>query len=275
MGTREQDIPALIKKYGGDRESYKDETPQHDEKSISHPYLISRYPVTNAQFQVFVDDREGYRNDCWWTEAGLKWRGKRTGPEKEGGVYDLPNHPVVMVTWYGAVAFCNWLNEKFHVPGSMFQVWCKGKIENRNIENETWNIRLPTEAEWEKAARCEDGRIWPWGHEFDSAKCNMEDTGIGTTCAVGLFPGGDSPYGCADMAGNVWEWCQSKWVENYKNYDKEVRKRESLEGDDLRVLRGGSFLNSQWYVRCAYRDRSDPDALGRLVGFRWVVSPSL
>jgi formylglycine-generating enzyme required for sulfatase activity/3',5'-cyclic AMP phosphodiesterase CpdA len=283
MGTREADISALLKKYGGERAWYEWETPQHEEKSITQPYLISRYPVTNAQFQAFVDDPEGYPNNRWWTQAGRQWRGKRTGPEKYGGVYDLPNHPVVMVTWYEAVAFCRWLNDKFHVSCSKFQVWQKGRLETWNMERETWNVRLPTEAEWEKAASWaeEQGskgargqkRLWPWGDEFAAEKCNMYDTGIGSTCAVGLFPGGDGPYGCTDMAGNVWEWCQSKWVENYKNYDRGVQDRESLEGSDPRVLRGGSFLSYQGLVRCAARDWPDPGDLGRLIGFRLVVSP--
>jgi formylglycine-generating enzyme required for sulfatase activity/energy-coupling factor transporter ATP-binding protein EcfA2 len=294
MGTREQDISELMKKYGGEREFYKDETPQHEEKSISHPYLIGRYPVTNAQFQVFVDDQEGYRKDCWWTEAGLKWRDKRPRPEKLGGVYDLPNHPVVMVTWYEAVAFCRWVTERLRIADCGWQIWDR---ENRKgndfgsyalanpkpaiqelksaIEKQQFMVRLPTEAEWEKAARDEDGRTFPWGDKLDSARCNISDTGIGTTCAVGLFPGGDSPYGCADMAGNVWEWCQSKWVENYKNYDGGVKERESLEGDDRRVLRGGSFLNNPGGVRCAFRYWISPGGVSGDGGFRVVVSPSL
>jgi formylglycine-generating enzyme required for sulfatase activity len=281
MGSNESDIPALIKKFGGEREWYESETPQHREESISQPYLISRYPITNAQFHAFVGDSDGYRKNSWWTQAGLKWRGKRTRPEKSGSVYDLANHPVVNVTWYEAIAFCRWVNEKFHVAGSMFQVWYKDKIEKRNMGNETWGIRLPTEAEWEKAASWEEKeggsgekRIWPWGDAFDPGKCNMTETGINNTCAVGLFPGGDSPYGCVDMAGNVWEWCQTKWVENYKSYDRGLKERESLEGDARRVLRGGSFLSIAGDLRCASRYGDDPDLLDGDVGFRLVVSPS-
>ncbi|MBM3133776.1 MAG: hypothetical protein FJZ89_00490 [Chloroflexi bacterium] len=257
-----------------DPQAWEDELPQHEEKSITRPYLISSYPVTNAQFQAFLDDPDGYCHDRWWTSAGRQWRGKRTEPEKAGGIYDLPNHPVVMVTWYEAVAYCNWLNDKFHVSCSKFQVWQNGRLETWNMERETWNIRLPTEAEWEKAARGEDGRIWPWGNEFAAEKCNMADTGIGSACAVGLFPGGDSPYGCADMAGNVWEWCQTKWTEDYKNYDQGVKDRESLEGDARRVVRGGSFGDGQWGVRCAARYRNDPGRFAGNIGFRLVVSPS-
>ena len=283
----------------GDPLAYEDELPQHEEKSITQRYLISRYPVTNAQFQAFVDDLEGYRHDRWWTQAGLQWRGERTGPKKAGGVFDLPNHPVVIVTWYEAVAFCHWLNEKFHVPGSAlsgsatkgskFQVWHDRSVETINLEtwnlkHGTWHIRLPTEAEWEKAASWaeEQGskgaggkkRIWPWGDDFDPEKCNSVEAGIGSTCAVGLFPKGDSPYGCADMAGNVWEWCQSKWVGNYQHYDQGVQEREALEGNDPRVVRGGSFYYSRRFVRCASRSRFSPVNFSRYTGFRLVVSPS-
>ena len=92
---------------------------------------------------------------------------------------------------------------------------------------------------------------------------------------MGLFPKGDSPYGCADMAGNVWEWCQSKWVGNYQHYDQGVQEREALEGNDPRVVRGGSFSSNQRLVLCAYRFRINPvNLFDWSTGFRLVVSPS-
>jgi len=255
-----------------DPQAFDDELPQHLEKSIIRPYLISRYPVTNAQFAAFVDGPEGYRNDRWWTQAGRQWRGKRTGPMKYGGVYDLPNHPVVGVTWYEAVAFCRWLTERLKVEGYRWQVWRNGQLETLNLKLETFEVRLPTEAEWEKAARGTDGRIYPWGDEFDAAKCNMADTGIGTTSAVGIFPGGASIYGCLDMAGNVWEWCATKWLGNYQDY---ARKADhELEDESGRVLRGGAFYNIQRHVRCAFRHWDDPLDRSWNIGFRLVVAPA-
>ncbi|NIO69120.1 MAG: SUMF1/EgtB/PvdO family nonheme iron enzyme, partial [Anaerolineae bacterium] len=213
-----------------DPEAYDDELPQHE---VTLPaYSISKYPLTNAQYAAFVQDG-GYRNDEWWKEAmaigywnppGFKGRfdeEPRIGPASYGGVFVLPNHPVVGVSWYEAVAFCRWLTERLREAGQI---------------GPDQEVALPTEAQWEKAARGEDGRIFPWGDEFDATKCNMEDTGIGTTSAVGVFPAGESPYGVLDLSGNVWEWCRTKWRGSY-----EKPSDESLEGDVPRVLRGGAF----------------------------------
>jgi formylglycine-generating enzyme required for sulfatase activity len=132
-------------------------------------------------------------------------------------------------------------------------------------------FRLPSEAEWEKAARGEFGFEWPWGNEFDPNKCNSSEGGKGGTTPVGLYSSaGDSPYGCADMVGNVWEWTQSLW----KNYPYDAKDgREDVKSTDTRVLRGGSFLNDRRSVRCAYRVRGGPNNRVRYRGFRVVVSP--
>ncbi|MEW5961853.1 MAG: SUMF1/EgtB/PvdO family nonheme iron enzyme [Chloroflexota bacterium] len=117
------------------------------------PYAISRYPITNAHYEAFVADG-GYTakwRPCW-TEAGWNWKRNRTEPDKYGGNFDLPNHPVVMVTWYEAVAFCHWLTEKLRAAG---------------IIGEKQQVRLPSEAEWEKAVRGDDQRIYPWGDQID------------------------------------------------------------------------------------------------------------
>ncbi|MEI2693128.1 MAG: SUMF1/EgtB/PvdO family nonheme iron enzyme [Anaerolineae bacterium] len=134
-------------------------------------FAISKYPITNAQFDAFVQDG-GYGDQQWrncWTKDGLRWKGGRTEPGKYGGVFDLPNHPVVGVTWYEAVAFCNWLGHKLGRP-----------------------VSLPTEAQWERAARHTDGRRYPWGAEITPDHANYDATGIGTTTAVGIFSKGKS-----------------------------------------------------------------------------------
>ena len=204
-------------------------------------FRIGKYPVTNGQYGVFVA-AVGH-------VAPSQWRGNHPPPE-------LRNHPVVYVTWHDAVAYCLWLSQAL------------GR-----------EMRLPTEAEWERAARHTDGRLYPWGNDFDARRCNMRDTGIGVTSPVGIFPDGDAVCGAADMAGNVWEWTSSLWGTDWQKpefgypYDpKDGRENQSAPDTVLRTLRGGSFGNDALDVRCACRSRYLPD--GRLVtfGFR-VMSP--
>jgi serine/threonine-protein kinase len=175
------------------------------------------------------------------------------------------NHPVTHISWDDARAFCEWAS----------------KVTSRTV-------RLPTEAEWEKAARGTDGRIYPWGNDAPNDKrCNF-NLNVKDTTPVGQYspqspqdsPQGDSPYGCADMAGNVWEWTSSLWGTNWQTPDfkypyRADDERENLDADGLRVLRGGSFYYNRRFVRCAYRDRDDRHALSENDGFRIFCAPSL
>jgi iron(II)-dependent oxidoreductase len=162
---------------------------------------------------------------------------------------------VVGVSWYEAVAYCAWLTERLRAAG---------ELDAQQV------VRLPSEPEWEKAARGTEGRIYPWGDASDPERANYNATGIGSTSAVGCFPGGESPYGVEEMVGNVWEWCGTKWVGTYREYQVD----DEVEGSAPRVVRGGSFDNDEWFARCAFRDRSRPDRRSRYYGFRVVVSPS-
>lgn len=217
------------------------EEPQH---TVDLPeYFIGKYPVTNAEYQAFV--RETGHAPPW------HWDGEAY-PEERG------DHPVVYVTWHDALAYCQWLSEK------------TGKT-----------YRLPSEAEWEKAARGADGRTYPWGDAWDETRLNSAEAGPGDTTPVGQYsPDGDSPYGLADMAGNVWEWTRSLWGENIEKPDFTYPYdpgdgRENLEAGDgvLRVLRGGSFYFYQRGVRCAIRRWDVPFLRYDYNGFRVVVSP--
>ncbi|MCP4544664.1 MAG: SUMF1/EgtB/PvdO family nonheme iron enzyme [Chloroflexi bacterium] len=228
-----------------DSQAHNDELPQHEVTLAG--YWIGHYPVTNQEYGAFIAG-SGYQTQAYWTGIGWQWKRDRTQPSYwNNKQYNGPQQPVVGVTWYEAVAYCHWLNEKTGL-----------------------GVRLPSEAEWEKAARGTDGRIYPWGDEFDKTKCNTDESGVGTTTTVGKYsPKGDSHYGCADMAGNVWEWCVTKCEGSYKNY----RGDNDLEGHDLRVLRGGSFHLNQYGARCAARLGYYPDNDHKYLGFRVVIAP--
>jgi formylglycine-generating enzyme required for sulfatase activity len=228
MGTPASELDELTK-LGANRDWIQNELPQHE---VTLPaYTIGRYPVTNAEFARFIEDG-GYQNSDYWTEAGWKqkesdgWRQPRYWEDEQ---WNAPSQPVVGVSWYEALAYCNWLAAKTGRP-----------------------YRLPSEAEWEKAARGNDGRRYPWGNTWDPKNCNNKESGPGRTTPVSSYPDGDSPYGAGDMVGQVWEWCSSGYA-NYPYVGDDGR--EALEGEDVRILRGGSWWddNPAAVCRCGYR----------------------
>ena len=211
-------------------------------------YYISRVPITNAQYNLFTQATEHPVPEHWQDQRPPK---------------GLESHPVVYVNWQDALAYCAWL----------------GKVTGKAIT-------LPSEAEWEKAARGDqDQREYPWGDRFEATRCNCFELDLGRTTPVGIFPEGASPHGCLDMVGNVWEWTRSL----YKNYPypepgDQRQQRENLQEVGLRVMRGGSFEGGQHSARCSARHSDDPhDPQYRHIcgpvdrpnnsGFRVVVSP--
>jgi formylglycine-generating enzyme required for sulfatase activity len=215
--------------------AFDGEKPQHTVE-IPYDYWIGRFPVTNEQFAAFVENAE------YKYEMASDWR-------------DRANHPVVNVAWYDAMEYCKWLNRA-----------ARGEAGDLVV-------RLPTEAEWEKTARGQDGNEWPWGNEFDATKCNSNEGGEGTTTPVGAYsPQGDSPYRAADMVGNVWEWCHSIF-KPYPYQANDGREEESRE--DIRVLRGGAWDFDWDGARSAYRYDYRPDDSDDDFGFRVVVAPEL
>ncbi len=240
------EIPAGKFVMGSDKGEDR-ERPQHT-IDIPYAYKIARYPVTNAEFAKFVNTTK-YKTTAEEANGEFIWLHPRGA---KSNIEGLDDHPVVQVSWRDAIAYCEWLQ--------------------KNLKDlQGLAVRLPTEAEWEKAARGEYGKEYPWGDEFDKTKCNTEESGIGGTTPVGKFsPQGDSPYGVADMAGNVWEWCQSK----YKIYPYDAKDgREDLKGDDTRALRGSAFNIVRKSARCAYRSRGVPDVSYWDYGFRVVAFP--
>lgn len=229
-------IPAGAFLMGSDRDKDPladvDEFPQH---RVSLPdFYISRMLITNAHYAVFVR-ATGHAAPRHW---------------KDGEVpLDRVDHPVTYVLWDDARDFCDWLSRE------------TGQL-----------VRLPTEAEWEKAARGTDGRCYPWGEDAPTeALCNFGGKVDSTTPVGDYAPQGDSPYGCSDMAGNVLEWTQSL----YKPYPYDPQDgREDLKSSGPRVLRGGSFSLNRHFARCAFRNGGSPSYFSNFFGFRVVCFPS-
>ena len=229
------------------KSAYSNEKPQLP-VDIPYDYWMARFPVTNEQYNAYVK-ATGIKHPV------SRWEGKR-------------DYPVAYVKWTDAMAYCQWLNELL-----------KGELPAGII------LRLPTEAEWEKAARWlpspsggeaggeGESLEYPWGNEFDIKKCNTSEGNRGDTTSVGSYsPSGDSPYGCADMAGNVWEWTHSL-LEDYPYKATDGREDEQASG--YRVLRGGSFNSNEWNARCACRNDSSIVNFSYGIGFRVVASPRL
>ncbi len=190
--------------------------PGKEERTVSG-FWIDRTPVTNAAYQRFIDENPEhpvpFEASDW--AAPYNWDRERrcypTGKE---------HHPVALIAWYDALDYAEWAGG-----------------------------RQPFEAEWEKAARGTDGRRYPWG-AWDQDRCNTAESGVLTTTPVGYYsPRGDSPYGCTDMAGSVWEWARTangtRWV-----------------------IRGGSFVGDRLQARCAFHDWDLADSGIRFYGFR-------
>lgn len=234
MGVSEAEL-AAYEEPGLIRRLLERSSPAHE--VVVPTFLIDRYPVTHAQYARFVDDG-GYEREELWSEAGWDWlshQKRRLPAYWEDYRWNRPNYPVVGVSWYEAEAYGRWAGK-----------------------------RLPTEAEWEKAARGIDGRRWPWGNEWSDEAANAEAE-LGQLTPVGIYPRGASPYGVLDMAGNVWEWT-ADWFAPYND--------PKQKSDQLKVLRGGSWNSGREHTWCTARILSDPGARVGSVGFRCVAVPT-
>jgi formylglycine-generating enzyme required for sulfatase activity len=246
-------------------------------------FYIDIYEVSNTKYKDFID-AGGYTTEAYWTSVGWAWRvaNSITLPEywndptyHGGGIAGNEQFPVNGVSWFEADAYCRWAGG-----------------------------RLPTEAEWEKAAKggCEtrgdpgqcdasDTPSYPWGEGITGPQANYWSSGDpydsnGCTTPVGYYDGSNhggyqtinspSPYGLYDVAGNVWEWCSTKYA-NYPYNPNDGRENPPVSNDECcRVLRGGSYdlINSDDYLRCAYRGYDNPGGRYGTVGFRCVRTGS-
>jgi formylglycine-generating enzyme required for sulfatase activity len=232
MGTAERRAAALASSEG--RAEFEDEAPRTTRTLPG--FYISRFPITNAQYAEFLAEDGGpvpFRAD----EVSLphSW-----DPHTRRYPDGMADYPVVLVSWHQATRYCRWLG-----------------------------VRLPTEAEWEKAVRGPDAREWAWGNEWEADRCNTLESGR-ALAPVGRFsPAGDSIYGVAEMNGNIWEWCSSLY-DPYPYDAEDGREEQAAVG--ARVLRGGAWVQDRYLARCATRNRAYPDDYGFTIGLRAAMS---
>jgi formylglycine-generating enzyme required for sulfatase activity len=202
-------------------------------------FYMARFEVTVAQFRAFVDATR-FKVD----EQALR------GP---------PNHPVAYISWPDALAYCRWIEQRL-------REWAGTPPRLRALVRDGWRVSLPTEAEWEKAARGTDQRIYPWGNEPRKDRANFEAKGA---TPVGQFPCRECPFGLLDMSGNVWELTRSP----YQPYPYDPSDDgKNLEADALWVMRGGHFGDPSRNIRTTTRGGADPGARRPFIGFRLAIS---
>ena len=230
-------VPAGEFTMGSDR-GEADERPEH----VVHldAFYCDKYEVTNAQYLAFMnataaiagaEDHKLMELD----DSGVQIRSAGESFELKSAA--VARRPVVEVSWHGAMAYCEWMGG-----------------------------RLPTEAEWEKAARGMDGRRYPWGTRIDRPKANYKGL-FSTAVEVGSYPQGSSPYGICDMAGNVWEWV-ADWYSNAYYAESPQRNPTGPESGTFRIIRGGAWGTDGAYLRTSYRMGLSPESTDDSIGFR-------
>jgi formylglycine-generating enzyme required for sulfatase activity len=224
----------------------------HPREAPSHvvsvgEFEIAHAPVTVSQYAVYLESG-AVREKRWWSEAGWAWlngeldgwgREDRWQPDRWVIQYRRPHHPIVGVTWYEAYAYCAWVS---------FQKKLK--------------VELPTEQQWERAARGDDGRPFPWGDEFDASLTNTLESGLQDTVEAASLPADISPFGVLGMGGNVQEWTASTYI---------AMPGEVYPKGSLIVARGGSFNDLAYGARTSYRRAYPPGYFFEFLGFRVVV----
>lgn len=245
LSTEMVKIPAGEFYMGSNEGAQDNERPAH--RIHLDTYWIDRYPVTCEQYREFIA-AGGYQNRRWWSEEGWQWLQSHpvAQPLYWWNSPDWDQHPVCGVSWYEAQAYARFVGK-----------------------------RLPTEAEWEKAASWDKAagckHSYPWGEVPPSAKTCNHDTLVGHTTPANAYPAGQSAYGCYDMLGNVWEWTAS-WFDGYEGFQRyPYRGYSQVYFDNQhRVLRGGSWATRPWALRASWRNWYYPSVRQILAGFRCV-----
>lgn len=290
MGTSDED-KKIIGKPGANE--WRGEEPSH--QVFISEFSIGKYPITNLEFAEFYNAK-GYEDETLWSKSGWLWRtgkfdidlslidNKKLRKLINGWLaarplelrdkpfywddtqWNTPNLPVVGVTWFEAEAYCAWLSKRTNKKYS-----------------------LPTEAQWEKAARWHpspagrrqgegEARIWAWGNTWQGDLCNNADNDtadkLNRTSPVGMYPNGASDYGALDMMGNVWEWCLDWYDEEIyeKRANENVKDPQGATDGSLRVLRGGSWGVDRVHARCTSGGGIFPDNFNDNIGFRVMLS---
>jgi len=250
------DVPAGAYTLGSDD---RDPAGQDDEKPLQTVTLagfrIARYPVTNAQWGRFMA-AGGYTDRQWWSDQG--WEARAQGLDYTGEPTDTPwsqpeywadpqfnapNQPVVGVAWYEVEAFCAWLGQRLG-----------------------YAVQLPTEAQWEAAARGPARPIYSWGNEWEADRANTTESDLNRTTAVGSYPQGASWCGALDMAGNVWEWTRSDYNTGDRTNEIDIMNNRTFVS-----VRGGAWLNHRQNARGAYRYGDNPHSRNNTLGVRRVT----
>jgi len=259
-----------------DPDAFRRESPAH---LVPLPrYFVARYPVTVGQWRVF------YLATAKDPQLLTRPDGERMAALEPDSIEGPASAPVVDVSWYDALAYCAWLTTRLRdsetTPEPLRTLLGDG---NATSDGRPWVVTLPSEAEWEQAARGQqDARRYPWGPDRDANRANG-DFVIRSVSAAGAFADGASPWGAEELSGNVWEWTRSLVPGGVESVESAypctpdyagVGRESVLAGEDVpRVVRGGAFGSGSGGLRAACRGLTHPDNRFDIVGFRVVVSP--
>jgi formylglycine-generating enzyme required for sulfatase activity len=216
-------------------------------------FALAKYPITNAQYQRFIEAPDGQSNKRWWTyspEAARWWQDR---PRPKATAFAGANVPRTRVSWFDSMAFCAWLSfELENRTGTNQEV----SVDIHDVE--TWCVRLPTEQEWQRAAVGDSGWFYPWGNELEESRANYGNR-VGRATAVDHYPQGQSPYGVMDMIGNLREWCRTAWGWDIGD----------VTGYVYRAARGGAWnIADPEYLRATDRAGLAPRGQLNDAGFR-------